>query len=616
MKRTSDGLAVDSHHPALCFHREVLIIQQWTKVRRSFLQALETLAKDGVVQWREPRKLWRHAQEALGKWILSQVARVHLSTVSGKGDAATNAPRSPTAPLTAELHEADIRFFPTADQLRRAAAHARRQSSLPTSSSGAAVAAADDSLVTYDKQLVRDLSLKSNGKDSAAAVEAIVRFVKDFNLPQRCAEAAAAVEAAMRDVTPSQAARPRIRRIEADDPGRTVQQQRIAGPIAEVAVQWPRHWRREQCRDCPAVSLPWAAVEKLRCCYELFSEEAEHARYDRAEDSEEATAGAPQTTRQRRFELRAATVILRYEGGLATGSLQLCADTRLKQHLHAAGYHVMDLCASPINAYMGVPQVGSFDASGISSGGAFPVEEVPNYFCSAFYDTDRYFGSMGSAVAVDPLHISHTARINPAGKPLLLTLDVPYDEDLCELLFQKLVKDMHRATATQETAEERLQLSTSTLSSPSPPIRVDYVLVLPLWWDIPMKIDKRFFADGTAGSSIVSAADLQQLTQNRAAMLEEGYKVPYTWPTALAVAAGDARRGTPGAWVCFDSVFVDDRYGYFCTNTNQWLHGVTATEVIGLAQPCCSESSGAEKSLPQLQRALDAFYGRAAAASS
>ncbi|KPA79305.1 hypothetical protein ABB37_05768 [Leptomonas pyrrhocoris] len=601
MKRTSDGDAVDRHHPALSFHREVLIVQQWTRIRRSFLQALETVAADekGGVQWREPRKLWRHAQEALGKWILSQVARVHLSSVEHSADATT--PPSASSPLAAELHETDIHFFPTAAQLRQAAAHCHRPSS------------AD--LVTYDEQLVRDLSLKSNGTHNAAAVAAIAKLVKEFNLPQRCVEAAAAVEAAMRDVAPSQALRPRIRRIEAADPHRTAQQQRIAGPIAEVSVQWPRHWRREQCRDCPAVSLPWAAMEKLRACYDFFSEENEQAQYDGA-----AAIEHPDAARQQRFELRAAAVILRYEGGLATGSLQLCADTRLKQHLHAMGYHVMDLCASPINAYMGVPQLGSFsdavksnEGDGEAGSSTSTVHEVPNYFCSAFYDTDRYFGSVGSAVAVDPLHICHVPRINPEKKPLLLTLDVPYDEDLCELLFQKLAKDMRRATA---------EASTSASTSRQPPAVVDYILVLPLWWDIPMQTDKRFFAEITdaagATSSAVSDDGGRRFIRDRAAMLEQGYTVSYTWPTALAEAAGDA-------WVCFDGVFVDDRYGYFCTATNRWLHGVTTTEVIGLAQPRREVEEGSSEKkeatetkrrvMSPLQQALDAFYGPAVASA-
>ncbi|KPI84368.1 hypothetical protein ABL78_6575 [Leptomonas seymouri] len=599
MKRTNDGDAADGHHPALSFHREVLNIQQWTKIRRDFLHALETVAKgDAVVQWREPRKLWRHTQEALGKWILSQVARVHLSGVDHS--AATAATHEATPQLTAELHEADIRFFPTAAQLRQAAVHSHRSSS--------------EDLVTYDEQLIRDLSLKSNGTHSTAAVAALVKLVKDFNLPQRCVEAAEAVEEAMRDVTPSLALRPRIRRIEVSDPQRTVQQQRIVGPIAEVSVQWPRHWRREQCRDCPSVSLPWAAMEKLRRCYDFFSEEKERIQYDGA-------AEHPDKARQQRFELRAATVILRYEGALASGSLQLCADTRLKQHLHAAGYRVMDLCASPINAYMGLPQPGSFGNGGGGEAGSSssPPQDVPNYFCSAFYDTDRYFGSMGSAVSVDPVHIYHAPHINPEAKPLLLTLDVPYDEDLCELLFQKLVKDMRWATA--ETSSATAQ----------PPVVVDYVLVLPLWWSIPMKINKRFFAEATntacTTSSAVSAADTQQFIRDRAAMLEEGYKVPYTWPTALAEAAGDARGSSASpsrdTWVCFDSVFIDNRYGYFCTATNRWLHGVTMTEVIGLAQPRHgADGDGGdsnvknEKRAPsKLQRALDAFYGPAAAPS-
>lgn len=559
MKRDRDGDAADPHHPALAFHREVLIIQQWTKIRREFLQALEAVAADGVVRWREPRKLWRHAQEALGKWILSQVARVHLPAPDA-GNTAAAAPASASA--SAPLHEAEIFFFPSTAQLRRAMVNTGTASGNSNSSSDAPA-----TLRTYDEQLIRDLSLKSNGADETAAVAALARLVADFRLPQRCAAASAAVAAGMRDVTPSQALQPRIRRVEADDPQRTPAQTRIAGPVAEVAVVWPRHWRREQCRDCPPVSLPWAAMEKLQVCYKAFADAAgERARY-----GDEADSGA-----QRRFELRAATVILRYEGGLATGSLQLCADTRLKRHLHAAGYHVMDLCASPINAYMGVPQPGTFRGATAATEAA---KEVPNRFCSAFYDVDRYFGSVGSAVAVDPQHMHADPAINPEGRPLLLTLDVPYDEDLCELLFHKLVRDMRVCDGAA----------------------VDYILVLPLWWDIQMRIDKRLFAGG-------QAADVAQVVQERAAVLGQGYQVPYSWPAALADAAGDARRSSAAAWVCFDGVFIEDDYGYFCTATNKWLHGVTATEVIGLAQP--------RQPAPPLRGALDAFYGTPTGASS
>ncbi|KAK7197037.1 Phosphorylated CTD interacting factor 1 WW domain containing protein [Novymonas esmeraldas] len=565
MKRGSSGAAADPHHPALAFHREVLIIQQWTSIRRAFLHELESVGATGVVQWREPRKLWRHAQEALGKWILSQVARVHLPPHRPPTAGATSTSTDAAAAAARQL-EADIHFFPSADQLRTAMSHADDDGRQPE-------------LRTYDAQLVRDLSIKSNGAHDAAAVAALVQLVEHFGMARRCAAAAEAVVAGMSGVTPAQALQPRIRRIDADDPQRTPQQQRIDGPVAEVAVQWPRHWRREQCRDCPPVSLPWAAVQKLRMCYDAVAEAAERTRYD--------ADGATDATRERRFVLRAAAVILRYEGGLATGSLQLCADTRLKQHLHAAGYHVMDLCASPINAYMGQPRPGRFKQDTDVAGAA----EVPNSFCSAFYDTDQYFGSLGSAVAVDPRRIHADAAVNPRAAPLLLTLDVPYDEDLCELLFQKLVRDMRGGAA---------------------PAVVDYVLVLPLWWDIQMKIDKRLFGRGATATAAPDAPaavaeSVAQVVRERAAVLREGYVVPYGWPAALAEAAGDARGGAADAWVCFDGVFIDDDYTYFCTATNKSLRGVTATEVIGLAQPRPS---------PQLRTALDAFYGGCSSTST
>lgn len=578
MKRTSSGAAADVHHPALAFHREVLIVQQWASIRRQFLTALENVAKTGAVEWKEPRKLWRHAQEALGKWILSQVARVQTAPKPALSTA-TAASSSSAASLE---EQTSILFFPTADQFR-------------------AVQGAD--IITYDEQLIRDLTLKSNGTNCTAAVDAIVAVVKAFKLGRRCAAAAEAIREQMEGVTPQLAAAPRIRRLEPEDPSRTLQQRRIHGPIAEVSVVWPRSWSRDQCRDCPPVSVPWAAMTKLKSSYEMFGLAVEEKLHGVAECRGDGTT---------HFELRAATVILRYEGGLATGSLQLCADTGLKQHLHATGYHVMDLCASPINAYMGTPLLGSFRKAAVK-GKAEPADHAgttdgtPNHFCSAFTDTDIYFGSMGSAVCVDPIAMYHSPTINPGKKPLLLTLDVPYDEDLCELFFLKLIRDMQRAA--QEGSG----------------CRIDYVLVLPLWWAIPLQIRKRLFCDEPADASnlkeAATDATVAEIVNARAAVLEEGYKVPYTWPVALSAAAGDATNAqalssskcnkqqkrdgkSDSPWVCFDGIFIGNRYGYFCTATNKHLYGVTATEVIGLEQPRALSDGG-----HTLQVALNDFYG-------
>lgn len=643
MKRASSDMSLSPEHPAVAFHREVLIVQQWSLIRKAFLDQLEATATHGV-EWHEPRKLWRHSQEALGKWILSQIARV-------KG-AAGGADGSFGSSLSFDEYMASLHFFPTARDFRQFAPSGR----------------------AYDEQLIRDLSIKSrDGASDEAVVLRLKTLVAEFDLAGRCDAAHAAVEAQLAEALAyaegnssngsgsggttmrSLLAQPRLRRLEDGDPARTASQKRVHGAIAELSVQWPRHLDRQQTRNCPPVSIPWPAFLKLKRSYEHYNSKSNKSAGARVttingpNSDEEARAANPTTassgdnnhsiplTAEESFLYRAAVVALRYEGGLATGSLQLCADTSLKQHLHARGYHVMDLCASPINAYMGLPETARFLGGGgggedssnsnrktnyqgsVSADGrqsSLDLEqERPNLFCSAFLDTDRYFGSMGSALRVDPLALHRSPYVNPGGQPLLLTLDVPYDEDLCEMLFQKLIVDMGRAAKEDGS------------------VQVDYVLVLPLWWSVPMRIDKHLLSDetrvGGGGSSNPTTATsngssngvskeeqtaaVLKVVEERSAMLKEGYQVPYTWPEDLAAASGDATAAAMNAnqpqqpWVCFDGLFVGNSgYAYFCTATNRWLQGVTATEVIGLAQPRAAE--GARDGGGLLGSALGEYY--------
>lgn len=539
MKRTHEAQAFDPTHPVVAFHREVLIVQQWTALRQAFLAVLQD-PQHGIT-WQEPQRLWRHSQEALGKWILSQVARV-----------------------TDEDAVASLHFFPTR-----------------------AMVAAFPGGASYDAQLIRDLSLKSDGATRPETASRIERLVRDFSLADRCDAAHTAVaQALVSQLSSSNDAdvlRPRLRRVEESDPRRSPAQQRVQGPIAEFSVMWPSHCSRSQTRLVPPVSIPWVAWKKLRRSYAAFGLARDHAQeYSRSP----LQPGAAKLLDEDITLLRAATVALRYEGGLATGSLQLCADTALKQHLHAVGYHVVDLCASPINAYMGVPQRGVFGQGPSQRPSSLEGEhECPNRFCSAFEDTDVCFGSLGSALRVDPLALHASVTVNPLQKPLLLTLDVPYDEDLCELLFDKLRHDMQRVEAGG--------VATSC--------QVDYVLVLPLWWRIPMQIVKSIYVDDPTVPRAARESRLDELLSKRCTVLSQGFQVPYHWPENLSAAAGAA--GAATAWLAFDGAFIGNRYSYFCTATNKWLQGVTTTEVIGLAQPRVREEHR-----QMLRTALREFY--------
>ncbi|EPY26611.1 hypothetical protein STCU_06168 [Strigomonas culicis] len=523
MKRDSSGAAADPGHPSLCFHREILIVQKWTQIRQDFLSCL-TQSDNGIV-WKEPRKLWRYSQEALGKWILSQTARA-----------------GPQVDMRAH------HFFPSAELV----------ASFPGGQ-------------TYDEQLIRDLTLKSNGADTPDVAGRIQRLVRSFGLARRCAAAQAAVAEQLAAVTPRGAYAPRLRRMEEDAPDRNGFQRRVRGPLAVFGVEPVRGARGP--RLPPPAYIPWAAYEKLRRSYKALYEARDRAAY-------------PQLAAEELFLRRAAVVAWRYEGCLATGSLQLCADTSLKQSLHASGYLVLDLCASPINAYMGVPCAGTFASSRHREQSSLDVEEQPNYFCSAFYDTDVYFGSLGSVLQLRPLELLRSKEVNPAGRSLLLTYDVPYDEDLCEQMFTKLIRDMAEAERARREAPA---------GAPS----IDYVLVLPLWWNIQLPIAKQLFQDGTAAPA---TAGLAALLEKNASVTDEGYRVPYAWPTQLPSACQPPGAPAEANWACFDGVFVGSGYRYFSTQTNQWVEDVTSTEVIGLAEPT---GDGTHR----LQTALRTFYG-------
>ncbi|KAG8348222.1 Phosphorylated CTD interacting factor 1 WW domain [Trypanosoma vivax] len=553
MKRLGTTGEVDMSHPNICFHREVLSSMQWAAIRREFLSTLQAAPK---LRFTEPKKLWRHSQEALGKWILSQAAR--------EGHREPHCSKRGNSEALPVISCRAVHPFP----------------------SGPLLAAG-----TYDEQLVRDISLKCEDRSNPDTLSCINKLVKDFNLAKRCERAAAEVRRELETVTPSSYCLPLLEIISAEDmQSRTLAQKRVEGAVAVFRVKWPRSIARDRHRDCPPVFIPLAAYNKLGMCYKHFSDADERLRY-------------PKLAYEERLTLRAATLALRYEGILATGSLQLCADTELKQYLHASGYHVMDLCASPINAYMGSIPTASHSTSASTASATnlsfLDKDDTPNHFCSAFPDTDTYFGSLGSVLEFNPEMVYSSSTIVTDGKPLLLTLDVPYDEDLCEQMFLKLVADMERLQTEIKAGEQ---------GSNARPRAVDYVLVLPLWWDVPMMCEKQLFVSSSDELSRATPeerkAALDSILQKRNSVLREGHTIPYEWPHRLAAAARQE-------WVCFDGVFVGGAYEYFCTSTNKCLRDVTATEVIGLAQPRerqVSSDKGEDKHDPSLKELLSCFY--------
>lgn len=468
-----------------------------------------------------------------------------------------------------ESERKDVYFFPSAEVVRH----------LPNGR-------------TFDEQLVRDLSLKSleQYQNDENFLSDIASFVKRMNLAHQCIKCAAEVEQEVEAVRRANAAHRRypclVKRLEADDPARNALQQRIQGPILEIGVDWPAFSLATSCAprelkklssSLRAVSIPVSSWEKLTLAYEAFGAPQEEQNNMQGFRAAEA------------LQHRAATLALRYEHCLASGSLQLCADSHLKREFHKAGYNVVDLCASPINAYMGSEEdiTQGSDPQALGS-------IVPRRFCSAFFDTDVWFGSVGSALLFDPQRFLEQVRRDDRtnGKvvstKLLLTLDVPYDEDLCELLFNKLAKDCREAVPTDT-------------------FTADYLLVMPLWWDLRFpNVKKEFFKNRVRSSTDVGAAaaddvkaleqEMWALIRHHAGYLEHGHPVAYRWPTELPEAVTHSEQ----AEAVFDAVFVDTSYQYFCTVTNRPLTGVTATEVVGISQT--------QESAAALKQFLRSFY--------
>lgn len=562
-------------HPIVAFHREALTCSAWSTIRDDFyFQFLDRFENTtwrnsnenmGKKRWscvlQEPKKFRRHCKEALGKWILSQKGRE-----SGINNAGSISLQSPD-PFV-QIASKELFFLPHHN---------------PNSDGYFEAPEGKAARTSYDSQLIRDLSLKCAPKvhhDNAFFAD-LDRFVtSDFNLFERCSSAhfkiSAAINVLLAKLTPDAEVvgekrqrqdsasfpfAPELRVVEPTD-NRNSLQSRIEGRIVVLGIQGGNnvaevihHGARSGWKINPkipfgsdaSVSLPEPVWHKMCELYKTFGKSIDEEKFGgQFPVDNKNNIHIPKTATTLSSEIdpftfyRCATLALRYEANLSSGSLQLCADPALKETFQTEGYHVIDLCASPINAFVSTK-----------------APQTCNVFCSAFFDTDYLFGSLGSATTLDVTALenpqpnswvkSRLNRVLGDSGQLCLTLDVPYDEDLCNLLFLKLKEDCD-SNVLKKTC---------------------FLLVLPLWWNIPFENCKKQLVDGTSGTT-ASAAMAQGVSY-----LEKGFTVKYPWPEELSKTK----------WAEFDAIFVKDTYSYFCTVSNKFLDGVTATEVIGFGNP-------------------------------
>lgn len=657
-----DG-ALDEQHPVVAFHREAWVGDYWHVMRETFRAEYEAEfeepsghseqdntsvppSKPYQRTIEEPKKFWRHCREALAKWVLSQTARYSPQ----KAHTGNNHEEAVVSVDYAAL--SSVQFLPSEVMLQ-----------------------SNEGLRSFDDQLIRDLTFKSIAavRNDEAFIKAVTAFVVNFGLARRCVQAVKDVNAHVASMLqsgatatapeaarhsnfnrrgggpPSQSRqqwlRPMIRRI-SEEQKTTPTHHRIQGALIEVGVRWPEGYTTDAVLttdhkllsrthvNVRPVLVPEASWHRLQRCYAAFGATRDAKQY--ATTSELASLD-PDSVMEAFCDLRCAVVVLRYEHCLASGSLQLCADSALKVSLNTQGYNVMDLCASPINAYMvDITPSPTGTGSSSSSPQVAPVRGVaPRRFCSAFWDTDSYFGSMGSALLFTAETTYHAFRAQdeallvemplfrsllttalhrePSDAPLLLTLDVPYDEDLCELLFLKLAHDSAAAVRRPNAPK-----------SATAPAWVDYVLVLPLWWNVPFHpsgCPKRFITEGGESVSATDAA-MWALVQKHSDYLQEGKRIHYKWLEELPQSMirsppTQEEEISPANYsAVFDGVFIRESYTYFCTATNKPLSGVTATEVIGVSlkrslvagTPAPSTDGHHGARVPDLRRALFEFY--------
>lgn len=541
---------------------------------------------------------------------------------------------------------------------------------------------------TYDEQLIRDLTLKlpARHQQCPATLDAIKRYVVASRLGEHCMAACQRCmkrhhelslehtdsrHSAVTDVSLTDACCTPVIPCRSDfdtaSPTQVCPRRTAATDVVQLQLVWSRHPTAKSagpeksgwaCNAEKAMVLPRVVFDKLRHAFACHYVRAQSL----SSTTRDPTAIFAADSVLREFKYRLATLLLRYEVCLFTGGLQFCADTRLKDLLHDRGFAVVDLCASPINFYTppserrcgnnGSPLETKDHKDGAHKSPSPHTTTVSNPFCSAFEDTDGCFGSAGNALDFQPVPFYHSQvrrGVWKRGQPVVFTLDVPYDEDLCELLFQKLAKDLQQITqnngsapgpspCSTDRAEGRmgaapavkagsrsyLAVAKGNGGAEAEAVAISWLLVQPLWWDLhfehtrklcwsPSPPEQPLSNDGIAKKKLTDVAASAKDAVQRAQQFQGlGYSISYRWMSELC----------PTPWAGFDCVFMKDQYTYYDSMSEQSISGVTATEVVGLEEParggkaCCSPSVMGQSAAPlTLSTVLLEFYSHTVAIS-
>ena len=378
---------------------------------------------------------------------------------------------------------------------------------------------------TYDEQLLRDVSILLEFR-SHDTVKALHSLLETHNLGLKCRKAWLKVVEGLPNT--------RILRMEnttldrahsADDSSQTIQ-----GTASNLELEFEYTCGGTLKKEKLGVAVPLPTYQKLYMAYQHNTDDEEDE-----------------------FLKRYATVLIRYLRTLSSGSVQLCADTELKQSfVRSHQYCVVDLCASPINAFW-VPTLG------------------PEYFffCSAFYDIDYHFGSIGSIF--DPRAVDYLKGrlFDTSESPnWIFTLDIPYDEDFAESFFGKyFFEDNFLLKLREDTYFEDKNIS--------------FIAVLPHWWDLRFKM---------TGRSGPKAEDVGTYGHNH------GPEVVWTWVETF-VQCPD---------VTYHAFIPKSNYVYYSSETNSAMPNVVDTEVFSLE---LRARSGAGVHATRISDVLESTYG-------
>eukprot|EP00760_Papus_ankaliazontas_P032434 PhM_4_TR57/c0_g1_i1/m.46191 len=382
------------------------------------------------------------------------------------------------------------------------------------------------SKTTYDDQLLRDLSLllEIRSGDGRAKLK---EFVDKYDLNKRCRAAWTKVKAEAPGVRitglSNGAAEDNAREDERD----------IRGKATQLRIDYKYKGSDKHI----AITVPFPTYGKLQTVFSFFNDD----------DGD--------------FLPRYAVVLIRYLRTLSSGSVQLCADTDFKKRLIAEhGYRVIDLCASPINAYWD-PKTADYSNF---------------FFCSAFPDVDVYFGSVGSIFAKDlwALLADKMAGFEDADGTFVsydswvFTLDIPYDEDFAECLFGNYRFEDKVITPLREEFNDK---------------NITFLAVIPHWWDLTFP----------SAPCVGQGPQVERMSS----YIQQGHQVTCTWPSTFS--------NCPD--VTYHAFVPKSDYAYYSCEINDTMSGVVDTEVFAVE---IRARSGTALSKLSLRKVLEGRYGR------